>query len=86
MQWTLLSVQILLLLPHGCELVNVSSGTSSPDQYLVKRLYVCVFVCLSHIRKLGGGHGMVGVGGSPRPSQLQTQPTHQRRQDQANGE
>jgi len=46
---------------------------------------MCVFVCLSHIRKLGG-HGMVGVGGSPRPSQLQTQPTHQRRQDQANGE
>jgi len=25
-------------------------------------------------------------GGSPRPSQLQIQPTHQRRQDQGNGE
>jgi len=27
-----------------------------------------------------------GVGGSPRPSQPQIQPTHQRRQDQDNGE
>jgi len=26
-----------------------------------------------------------GVGGSPRPSQPQTQPTHQHRQDQGNG-
>jgi len=31
------------------------------------------------------GGRTTGVGGSPRPSQLQIQPTHQRRQDQSNG-
>jgi len=30
MQWTLLSVRILLLLPHGYEWVKVSSGTGLP--------------------------------------------------------
>jgi len=32
------------------------------------------------------GDRTTGVGGSPRPSQLQIQPTHQRRQEQGNGE
>ena len=32
------------------------------------------------------GGRTTGVGGSPRPSQPQMQPTHQRRQDQGNGE
>jgi len=32
------------------------------------------------------GGRTIGVGGSPRPSQPQIQPTHQRRQDQGNGE
>ena len=29
-QWTVWSARILPLLPHGCELVNVSTGTGSP--------------------------------------------------------
>ena len=35
MQWTLVSVQILLL-SHGCEWVNVSSGTGLPGQSRTK--------------------------------------------------
>ena len=41
---TLLSVRMLLLLPHGCEWVNVSSGTGSPGWSRTKGCYtgVCV--------------------------------------------
>ena len=28
--WTLFSVEILLILPHGCEWVNISYGTDPP--------------------------------------------------------
>ena len=41
---TLLSVQIFLLLPHGCDWLNVSSGTGLPGQRAIKglRAFVCI--------------------------------------------
>ena len=48
MQWTLLSERILLLLPRGCELVKVSSGTGSPRQSRTKAIkWLCVLANVS---------------------------------------
>ena len=69
-------MQIFILLPHGCESVNVSSPQGSPRQWAMNWLCVCVVFCYCFLSDILYTHKLTDLTLSHSGSSLKDRSGH----------